>query len=273
MPKLDRKKKVRDADDDEDQGRKESMESRWQKAREEPDRCPQGTYIMRLANAEKTESQSSGKEQIHREWVILEGSQEGVSVHDYMQLETDRGPFHVRRWLEGMGFDVPETYAELDDVLASMVEAGPIIRGKVLHRGDFDNVRLIKLLEQESETEDDGEPDDGDEEDGSDEKTSSEEGDGEEEGEEEGEESGEEDDETKKGILELLSSFGVEADEDSTTADLVSSLTDYDWDPDDLDEEQQKFLHEIEEEYNIELLPKPEPKKKVTKKAPAKKKK
>lgn len=132
--------------------RLKNMEDNWEHAKELGfGTFPDGRYKFQLQSAEITESMSSGKLQIHREHLCLEGEMAGEVLHDYLQLETEWGPRFTMQWIEQMGREIPESSAGLEEVVAEIAEAAPIYDGIVKTKGGFTNLRITKLLEGKAE--------------------------------------------------------------------------------------------------------------------------
>ncbi len=108
-----------------------------------------GVYLMQLEDATLTESMSSGRLQIARRHIILEGQFQGEVVRDYQQLETENGPYFIRQWIQKMGWTPPEDVGRLEPILEEMTAAGPIYRARVqTSKEGFTNVRVLRLEEQ-----------------------------------------------------------------------------------------------------------------------------
>lgn len=183
------------------------MKKNWKDAKEKgTSSFPIGKYQFQLQNAEIVESQSSGKLQIHREHLCLKGDQEGQVFHDYLQMENEWGPTFIMQWLESMGREIPDSPAELEEVVAEIAELAPtydavITETKGKDGRSFTNIRITRLLDEGSEDEDEEE-----EEDEEDEDEDEEEEEDEEESEEDGDEEEDEEEEerfTREEILDL----------------------------------------------------------------------
>jgi len=177
---------------------------------------------MQLQNAELVESQTSGRLQIHREHLVLEGESQGEVVHDYMQLETDKGPFFIGMWLSRMGVEVPEEAEKLEEVLADLVQQAPMYTAKItISDGGFTNVRVLKKLESqmpEAEAEAEAEP----------------------EAEEESS------DEVTTKLLAFAQAQDLEVEENASAADLITAITAWDWAAAELTKDEIELLKSIE---------------------------
>ena len=127
-----------------------AMQKEWG-SREEPSKVEDGEYLMRLQSAELTESQSSGKLMIKRVHVIQDGEFRGETITDYMQLETEKGPFFVAKWIEQMGEEIPAQAQELANVVAKISRAKPAYTAEIKTSKDFKNVRIKELVTIEGE--------------------------------------------------------------------------------------------------------------------------
>ena len=204
---------------------------------------PAGIYTMQLQAATLGESQSSGRLQIHREHLVVGGEHDGEVQHDYMQLETARGPNFVRQWLRRMGVEPPNDPADLEDVVAELSEAAPYYRAQVKQNGDFTNVSVLKRLE-EDEVESGGSASAGADDDP---EPNGEDGPGEPAG---------EDDERVAELLAFAQSQDVEVDEDMDEDDLIKAIDGYEWDEEVLDTDEIALLKDIGATFE---KPKPKP--------------
>lgn len=112
-----------------------------------PGQVPEGIYRMQLQSAELKLSESSDKLMIHRENYILDGEHAGQVVHDYLNLETERGPFFVGLWIEQMGFEIPENSKDIEATVEAIAQAAPIYTGQVKINNGFPNVRVKNVEE------------------------------------------------------------------------------------------------------------------------------
>ena len=109
---------------------------------------PEDVYVMKLQEACLDET-TGGKLRIKREHVIIEGEHKGVVIRDGMNLETDMGPVFARRWLAMLDVEIPEDPEELEDLLLEVKEAAPVVKGRVRHSGDFTNVDIISVVDDD----------------------------------------------------------------------------------------------------------------------------
>lgn len=249
------------------------MREAWKQGRESggSSTVPPGVYTAQLAACDLAESQSSNKLQIHREFLITEGESSGESLHDYMQIETEKGPFFIELWLKKMGYDLDGDFdpTALEEILAELQANTPTVRIRVVEKNGFTNVRVLQLLEGESapakpakagksapaEEAGEGEGEGEGEGDG-----------GEEAGEAAGQETGgEEDAELKGELIALAQNFSVEVSDEDSVEDLKDKLHELAWDGSTLEEHEVALL----EKCGIEVANKPKPKPAAKKPAPA----
>lgn len=115
-----------------------------------------GRYIMKLVGAEIGESQSSGRLQIDWTWKFLEGEYKGNFKHAYEGLETEDNLMWVGRTLVKLGAEMPDDFDDLSEVLVGLVKSKPVVRIKLTTKGDFQNLSVQRLIdEDEIEEEDD----------------------------------------------------------------------------------------------------------------------
>lgn len=123
---------------------------------------PEDTYIAKLQDCELSES-NAGNIRVKREHVIMEGEHKGVVVRDGLNLENEYGLVFCRRWLAMLGVDIPENPEELETLLAEVKEAAPVCKIRVRHSGDFTNVDVISVLDEDEEELSSGEAEGGEE--------------------------------------------------------------------------------------------------------------
>ena len=112
-------------------------------------KIPAGDYIARVQMVKLAEAKSSGKLMIKREHMIAEGAHTGSVVYDNMMLETPMGMSFVRKWFENMGYESPNDPSEIEDILVSINEEAALVKIAVKHSGDFTNVAVIEVIEEE----------------------------------------------------------------------------------------------------------------------------
>lgn len=120
---------------------------------------PEDVYVAKLQDTELTES-NAGKLRIKREHVILEGDHKGVVVRDGLNLENEYGPVFCRRWFALLGVDIPEEPEELEEVLGEVKDAAPVCKIRVRHSGDFTNVDVISVVDEDGGSGEGGEGED-----------------------------------------------------------------------------------------------------------------
>jgi hypothetical protein len=113
-----------------------------------------GVYVGRISLAELGESQASGRLQVSWGVVISAGEFKGETVRWWSGLKTEQNFMYLQRDIARLGKDVPEGVDELEDILAAIEKEKPSIRFRVKTDGEFQNVRILKLLTGADATED-----------------------------------------------------------------------------------------------------------------------
>ncbi len=126
--------------------RLKGMQDAWTQGREAGPGVPNGIYTFQLQGASLGESQA-GKVMITRKHLIVEGDYQGEAVTDWLSLETDFGPKQIARWIDAMGYEVPEDVSDLEDTIAAIASEAPTYTGQLKNRDDFVNIRVRELVE------------------------------------------------------------------------------------------------------------------------------
>ncbi len=152
--------------------RLKAMSESWGGRNTQQEGVPAGIYKMQVQDAEMTESASSGKLMIAWQFLILEGEESGQVARDYQTIETEFGPRFIAQRIEKLGFEVPDDPQDLEEIIAAIAEAAPVIMGKIkVSKDGYTNITVNRLLEagserttttrqaavQEEETEEEGE--------------------------------------------------------------------------------------------------------------------
>jgi hypothetical protein len=129
--------------------RLEGMQEAWASGRDREPGAPAGTYKAQVQDLQLAVAQSSGNMMINREFLIIEGEQNGEVVYDRLMLETERGPYYVGRFIDQMGYEKPDAVTEIPGVLAAIVEEAPVVMLNVRKNDDFTNARVLEVLQGE----------------------------------------------------------------------------------------------------------------------------
>lgn len=265
------------------------MKGTWKKAGGEYDtmfgasKLEEGEYIVKLQKAVLKEKNGSMK--IAREHVVVDGEDKGVVIYDQVNMDNEKSLAFLWRWVEKMGFEIPEDPEDLVELLEELVESEPVVLVDVKQNdAGFTNINIIELMdESDEESEESEEEEESDEEEESEEEEEPEEESEEAEESEESEEEEESDEQTQ--LVERMITFayawdldGVEDDTDFDSVKQIIAASSYP--EENLDEEELALLNELGLEVCIERKKKKEKKKsaktsekspaKSTKKAPAK---
>ena len=183
----------------------------WKNARKRAetdsfDEFPDGRYLLRLKSAQVGESQASGRAQVAWGFVIKDGEYEGKTIRDYTGLETEDNLVYLVRRLGRFGYEAPDDLADLQDVLDEIVKEKPLCRGRLISKGEYQNLRIDKVMNSGDDSEEESEEAEETEE--TEETEESETAEEEEEAEEESEETEEEEEETEEEEAEEESEEG-----------------------------------------------------------------
>jgi hypothetical protein len=114
-----------------------------------------GKYIAKLVKAELTESESSGRLQVDFSWRFEEEPYEGKIKHAYQGIETEDNMYYLGRDLERLGYELPDNLADLPETLEAITAEGMIARIALKSKGDFQNVYIQKVINQDEDDSDD----------------------------------------------------------------------------------------------------------------------
>ncbi len=125
-----------------------------------------GRYKAQLTGAEQATSEASGRLQLNVEFTVMSGKDKGASARTYPGLDNEDQIAQTSTFFfERLGYEMPEEYDDLDDVLQDMLSEKPAALIQLKTRGDFQNVKIQKLLsEEEMEEEEDEDEEEEDEE-------------------------------------------------------------------------------------------------------------
>ena len=122
-----------------------SMGDAWKTGKDKVPGVPDGIYTMKLQKAEVNES-AQGKLRIERHHCCIEGEHTGVVTRDYLNLETENGPYYAAKWIELMGYQCPENIEGIIDVVKAIEVDAAVYTAEVRVKDDFRNVRVKALL-------------------------------------------------------------------------------------------------------------------------------
>jgi hypothetical protein len=173
----------------------------WKKARKEAEvpfgsQYEDGRYKAKLIKAEIGTSQND-RLQITWTWKFTAGENKGEQVLDFDGLETEDNLIWLGRKLVRLGAELPDDLDDLQELLNDIVSGKPEAMIQLITKGDFQNLRIQRLVDEEAdeEEEDDVDEEEEDEEDEEDEDDDEEDEEEEEESDDDDEDEDEEDDE------------------------------------------------------------------------------
>jgi hypothetical protein len=123
-----------------------------------------GTYLVKSLGGSLGQSNSSDRFQATMRWKFMEGDYKGKTYASFQGLEDERGWTFFLGDLGRLGYDVGEIedFAEVLPILDELKEEKPLCRITLKTKGDFQNVRNIRLVDGEDEGEDGDEEDEDD---------------------------------------------------------------------------------------------------------------
>lgn len=114
-----------------------------------------GRYIAQIKKFEAGTS-AGGRDQVARDFVIIEGESKGEKLRDYQGLDTDKGISFFMRDLERLGYEKPDGMEDCGDIVDEINKEQPKVRITVKNSENFQNVYIDKALSAD-EVEDGGE--------------------------------------------------------------------------------------------------------------------
>jgi hypothetical protein len=128
-----------------------AMDQTWKAGKERKDepfelKIETGRYRAALTDLELLRSQSSDKLIIKREWAVLEGDHADDIFCDFLSIENEWGLLATHRFIETMGYAVPDSASDLPDLLDEILKQKPECMIKVKVKDDFANVRVLEIL-------------------------------------------------------------------------------------------------------------------------------
>jgi len=123
---------------------------------------PSGNYVLHKVTAKLDESASSGKLMVKRSAEVKEGDYEGETIYDNLNIETDRGPEFLLKWLNLMGYQVDSLKDDLESALEAITNnPDATYQCSVKEADGYNNIYFNKCI-------DEGDPDGSGDEGGSD---------------------------------------------------------------------------------------------------------
>lgn len=104
-----------------------------------------GRYIAQLVGLELGQS-SAGRDQIARDFKIIEGELKGEKLRDYQGLDTEKGISFFMRDLARLGYEEPDGLEDCGPIVEEINKEKPQVRISVKNNGEFQNVFIDKAL-------------------------------------------------------------------------------------------------------------------------------
>lgn len=124
------------------------------------DEIDDGVYNAKLHSMERGTSQN-GRDQVAEVWVITAGEYKGKKAYSYEGIDSDeRVPYFLAR-LEKLGYDGMTIDGEddLEAMLKEITKDKPTAKIRLKTKGEFQNLHINKLIDEDDEDEDDEEED------------------------------------------------------------------------------------------------------------------
>lgn len=126
------------------------------------DEFDDGKYVMRCEGGELGQSASSDRFQATMFWKFVEGDYKGKPYRSYQGLDTEDGWTYFLRDLGRLGYDTAELedFSEVLPILKELKKEKPVCRVTLKSSGEFQNLRIQRLIDPDEVEEDDEEEDD-----------------------------------------------------------------------------------------------------------------
>lgn len=125
------------------------------------DNVTDGVYKAQITGAKgPVEAQQSGRLQAILNYEILDGEFKGEKLVSFPNLENEIGLGILLRAMQVLGYDV-EDVDDVEATLADMDKVKPVVKISVKTKGEFQNINIVKLLDEEApadEEEEEAEP-------------------------------------------------------------------------------------------------------------------
>lgn len=210
-----------------------------------------GIYKMALKSAKIGESQTSGRRQVNWTWVVTDGDDAGATKIDTAGIQNEDNIYYLNLMLMRFGYEPPRSEQELAEILEELTENHVLCRCRLTTKkdSDFQNLRVLKVLQETYELPDDDNVSTEEEEEEDSEEVEEDE---EEEGEEEGGPSEEEIRKADKpGLQEICDTYDLEikdADKKTLTSFRAAVVEALYGEEEDEEDEEEETEEEVEEE-------------------------
>lgn len=125
------------------------MDSAWSNAPKDTD-LPEGIYTATIQSAEMRKSQKSGNPMVTMRFVVADGEHLGAQQNNNNVLNPENpvGMSILKKTLTKLGYEIPETMAEVADILADVSKKNPIVTIQVKKSGEYTNVYVLELVSE-----------------------------------------------------------------------------------------------------------------------------
>ena len=116
------------------------------------EKVPDGEYIARISGNKFHLSATSGKLSIMRTFSVLEGESQGMSQTDFMSLGNEVGLAIAMKYLDTLGYEVPDSVDDWEPVIVDIKTNMPIVKIRIRTQdgSDFTNVDVLEVIESSS---------------------------------------------------------------------------------------------------------------------------
>lgn len=123
------------------------MDSAWSNAPKDTD-LPEGIYTATIQSAEMRKSQKSGNPMVTMRFVVADGEHLGAQQNNNNVLNPENpvGMSILKKTLTKLCYEIPETMAEVADILADVSKRNPIVTIQVKKSGEYTNVYVLELV-------------------------------------------------------------------------------------------------------------------------------
>ena len=141
-------------------------ETSWENAEAtRSSQIPDNDYVAKIVDMEVTFSKSK-RLMVVTTFKIADGKLKGREVKKFDGLETDQNMGYFKGFCEVLGIDIPDSIADLPEVLAEFVDGfKELVNISVKTKDEFQNVHIKGVSEHDSDGDDDDNGDDDDDDD------------------------------------------------------------------------------------------------------------
>lgn len=124
------------------------LQSMWEQAGQASNGLPQpGEYKAQLMDAVRSPSKRNGAPQVQ---VTYRLQSDNKMLKSYFMMSSSEGLWHLRVWLELLGFQFPPHHGYLDGLLDHITQEKPLCVVEAINNDGFVYGRLVRRLDRSS---------------------------------------------------------------------------------------------------------------------------